>query len=676
MKFRSRYISAPSVFALGVLLLQVLFFQVWRLVLLFKLSDLTIDVPGLILFQSFFLGTRFDLAIAAYVAAPLYLMSTIPRFKITHNKVVQKICLGFLITVSAITFFIHLVDIEFFLFFNSRLNGSVLQWSDTPGFMFSMVWQTYPVVWYLVLYSVLLSLFIAAVHKLLRWVTAWDSRTTILVNLLWIPVTFVVLGVLARGRIEEKAPLTWGLAYFSEYDVANQLALNPTFTFLRDAVYDVGSKQNTASTMEAIAFPEVDSLVRVLTGRSYVAADSSTLRLHRRVEFYSENDNPPNVILIIMESFGASRIGVLDNRYSYDLTPHFDVWSRRGTLFTDFYSSGSHTYSGLFCTLYGYPLIFGKSVMKQVTGQNRFWGLPSILLEHDYETLFFTTHDPHFDNMQGFLISNGMQRIFSLEDYDSSEKLSTLGVPDHVMFDRAIEELGALGEERFFATLLTASNHGPWLVPDVPYGPLPEEEDDRLRLNAFKYSDWALGRFIAAIADNPRFSNTLIVVTSDNGMLYQPMGDMDLTQYHIPLLILHTDSLDESSGRQISSLASQIDILPTVMGRVRLEYDDYSFGRDLLDSSETGVEYAQFSDWLQVGYIQNDYYNISRLDGPQALYRIDPATGRIESPVNLVDSLPEMAIEYNRKALAIFQRAYYNMLLPMSENGADSPEHR
>jgi phosphoglycerol transferase MdoB-like AlkP superfamily enzyme len=77
--------------------------------------------------------------------------------------------------------------------------------------------------------------------------------------------------------------------------------------------------------------------------------------------------------------------------------------------------------------------------MKLFTSENSFWGLPSILREHDYQTLFFCTHDPQFDNMQGFLMSNGMMRVYSLFDYASDEKLSTLGVPDHVMFDHAVE---------------------------------------------------------------------------------------------------------------------------------------------------------------------------------------------------------------------------------------------
>ncbi|RKX29643.1 MAG: hypothetical protein DRP47_01290 [Candidatus Zixiibacteriota bacterium] len=667
MRISSRYISAPAVFAIAILLLQVIFFQLWRLILLFQMSDDAQGVPVGILFQSFVVGLRFDLAVSAYIASALFLLCTLPYLEVTRNTIVRRISSVFLFLATAITFFIHLCDIEFFKFFNSRLNGSALQWSDTPGFMFSMIWQTYPVVWYLLLYFFLLILFVFLSVRILRFITSWGRYSSIWVNLFWIPFTIAFFAVLARGRIEEKAPLTWGLAYFSKYDFANQLALNPTFTFLRDAIYDVGSKENTRVKMESIAFPKADSLVRILTGRQLSDRELSSQRLHREVTFSRENGDPPNVILIIMESFGASRIGCLENRYSYDLTPCFDSLACKGILFTNCYSSGSHTYSGLFCTLYGNPLIFGKSIMKQVTGQNSFHGLPSILRKHGYETIFFTTHDPHFDNMQGFLMSNGMQRIISLSDYDASDKLSTLGVPDHVMFDKAVKELGALENKKYFAVLLTASNHGPWVVPDVPFGELPEEEEDRLRLNAFKYSDWALGRFIAAIADDPHFSNTLIIITADNGMLFQPIGDMDLTQYHIPLLLLHTDSLNNLHGRQISRLGSQIDILSTIMGRLQLNYDDFSFGHDLLDSSETGVKFAQFSDWLQVGYIEDGYYSVSRIDGPQALYRVDTTSGRVASPVSLVDSLPDLATDLNRKALAIFQRAYFNMMLPMRQ---------
>jgi len=651
---RSKYISGSALYSLMIWTLLVIFFQLWRFILLIGLGDQIEGIPGGVIFKAFIVGLRFDVAIACYIVVVLYLLAVIPGIEILKNRIMRIINIVLLFTTASIVFFIHLCDIEFYKYYHSRLNGMALQWTGDQDFVLSMIWETYPVVSYLLLYVIVLGLFIWLTLIGIKWLKKGLTASPVWINFIYLPFVILLLVIGGRGRIEEKAPLTWGAAYFSKYDTANQLALNPTFTFLRDAVYDAGSKEETDALMHRIAIPETDSL---LTGTIGFKIDSS--RIHREVIFNPENPNPPNVILIIMESFGASRIGCLDNMYSYDLTPNFDDISQYGTLFTNIYSSGSHTYSGIFCTLYGYPLVFGKSVMKQVGGHNHFWGLPNIFSKHGYETIFFTTHDPHFDNMQGFLMANGIKRMHSLFDYDSSEKLSTLGVPDHVMFERAVSELKEI-KQPYFATLLSATNHGPWMVPEVDYGSLPDSIDDAKRLNAFKYADWSLGRFIRTIAGDSAFSNTIIVVSSDNGMPYKSQLDLDLSQYHIPLLFLNTDSMIIKKSDLSDVLGSQVDILPTVMGQVGLNYDDYSFGKNLFDSTTSGKSFAQFSDWYLVGYMEDDYYSISRINGPTSLHIISETVSD-----NVSDSLSELSSVMSQKGLSILQKAYFNMMVPL-----------
>ena len=82
------------------------------------------------------------------------------------------------------------------------------------------------------------------------------------------------------------------------------------------------------------------------------------------------------------------------------------------------------------------------------------------------------------------------------------------------------------------------------------------------------------------------------------------------SRVHIPMLILDTRS-DLPRGVRTDQLASQMDILATIMGMVRLDYDDYSFGRDLLDSTSTVEPFAYLSEWYYIGFIQNGYYLVS-----------------------------------------------------------------
>ena len=660
----SRFISTPAVYFLLSAITLTVFFEIWRLILLYLSGDLPNNVPSGVLFESFLVGLRFDFAISCYIGLPLYVLGNIPGLDISRNRFMRIFNFSLMSLAVALMFFMQMADIEFFKFFNSRLNGIALTWANTPGMVLPMIWKMYPVVRYLLLFLVLFFAFFFIVRLLQRKIILNQMKSPVWLNLVYIPVVLAIFIIGARGRLEEKTPLRWGAAYFSSYDYANQLALNPIFTFFYDAIYDAGKKEQIKNQMDEIHITDADSVVREILALPPSPDPAHPERLYREVTFETENPDPPDVILIIMESFGSTRIGCLDNRFPYEITPRFDSLVEEGILFTNFYSAGQHTYTGIFSTLYGYPTLFGKSVMKMVTGQNNFWGLPSIFRNKGFETIFFTTHDPHFDNMQGFLMANGMMKTYSVFDFDPSLKISTLGVPDHVMFDKAYEELGKRNSDgrRYFATLLTTSNHGPWIIPDVPFERIPEEEEEwHVRLDCFKYSDWSLGYFLNKVNHDPAFKNTLIVVTADNGVKHDPITDHDLTQFQIPLLIYNTD-WKWDKGKRIDRLGSQLDIVATVMGQVGLNYHNYTFGHDLLDTAAAITDYAHFSEWYKIGYVEGDYHVIARLNGPTSFYRLE------DRRHNLMDSLPELGREYEKKALSIFKEAYDNMSRPLSDS--------
>ena len=80
-------------------------------------------------------------------------------------------------------------------------------------------------------------------------------------------------------------------------------------------------------------------------------------------------------------------------------------------------------------------------------------------------------------------------------------------------------------------------------------------------------------------------------------------------------------------------------------------------GNDMLDERPftTTTRFAHFSEWYLVGFIQDDLYSITRMDGPESLYRLDDLTRDIS------DSIPAVSAEYSRRALAVYQSAYRNM---------------
>ncbi len=661
MKSTNRFVSPIAVYFLAVAALLAGFFEIWRAVTLIALFDRTTSIPAMTIARSFLVGLRFDFAIACYITLPLAVIGFLPFVDIIRSRASLVLNTALLYLMASIAFFIHLADIEFFKFFNTRLNAMALEWNDSREFVQTMIWESFPVARYILLLAVVTAGFVICVRFLQKQFLRKSSPSLFLATLISFPVLAAILLLGIRGRIEEKAPLNWGQAYFSDYAFANLLALNPVFTFGRDLLYDSGSKHSVDRLMSDLpvsgAYAKTATLLELPAG----SADTLTSRIVRPVRLESPSTDRPNVILILMESFASAGVGCLKSRVEPHVTPRFDSLANHGVLFTDFYSAGMHTYAGILGSLYGYPSVPGKSPMKQVTSQDNMWGLPSILGKYGYHTMFFTTHDPHFDNMQGFLKSNGMQEVYSLFDFDESQKLSTLGVPDHVMFDSALEHLRDKNDRPFFAALLSGSNHGPWFVPDVPFGALPNSLPDAQRLNAFKYSDWALGRFLEQISSDSAFANTVVFVTGDHGLLIKPIYDLDLSLFQVPLLILDPQKR-AGEPRCVDRIGSQVDILATIMGLLRLDYDNYTFGHDLLAADSSRQDYAIFSEGYKIGIVENDFFAIVRPGHEHALYNL------AMPELDVVSQQPGLRAGMSDKALAYFQTAYFNLQYPLHMN--------
>ncbi len=661
MNHKLVWLSREAVFFFLVGVVWLLFAAAWRLIFVVFNYGSSSEAPIPTLLQSFVVGARFDLVIIAYVLSALLVLSVIPGLELSRRRLTRWLLLGVLYTSVALVFLAHTADLEFFAFFHQRLNGMALTWSDTPGMMATLVWDTYPVVRWLLLWAVITAGFIWIAHRLSRAWLVDRGPSRVWSNLVWAPVLLALLFLAGRGRLADMSPIRSGVAYFSQYDLPNQAALNPAFTFWRDAVYDARDKQQQAELFARLSSDDDEALTRQLLGIPDSLADQRGGRVFRPVRFGQQNPAPPNILVIMMESFGSTKIGALDNRYPFDLSPRFDSLAEHGLLFTNFYSTGMHTYCGVFSCLTGCPHQFTELIMKQLPGMARFYALPEILRDQGYETIAFTTHDPHFDNFQGFVKANGINRVISDLDFDDKVKLGMWGVPDHVLFDRAASELLATPNP-WFGFIVTTSNHGPWLIPPVDFERIPDSIDKSEQFNAFKYSDWALGRFIDSLL--PGLENTFIFITADNGYPYRAVHDLELTQYQIPLLIL--DSEDRLTPQRLDRLGSQLDFPATVMGLVRLDYDDYSFGHDLLDTIRPVTDFATFSEWYKLGYIEGDYYHIQRLrGGPETLCRTD------DPAFNLADSLAELTSEYSRKARALFCTGYFNQLRCL-----DRPEPR
>lgn len=561
------------------------------------------DSTALDVAQAFLMGLRFDTVIFGYIAVlPFFLLAIIHAMGLRAGGLTRVL---FVLTFAlfALAFLVSAADIPYFHHFFTRFSVDAFLWADSPVFILGMI-AGEPLYWIVLLPYMLL---LWAFHRLLKsaWQPVLEPRPREGSILASAVAALLVLGLMVvgiRGRLDEKSPIRVGTAYFGTDAFLNQLGLNPNFTLIRSWLDSRKSSNRPAQLM-----PDEEALALAQEFLGIVTLETEH-SLARTVA--GDRSRKMNVVLVLMESMSANHLRRHGN--SADLTPFLDSIADQGTYFANCYSAGIHTFNGIYSSLFSYPAIFRQHSMKE-SGMLHFNGFGTTLKGQGYRTLYFTTHDGQFDNVEGFLRANDFDRVITKADYPAREVKTTLGVPDDYLFRYAVPVLDREADtgKPFFAALLTGSNHIPHYLPDY-YSPRHEETADRM----VAYSDWSLRRFFEEASRRPWFRNTLFIITGDHGMALDPTYEMPLSYNHVPLVFYAPDG--SCPDTILHNPAGQIDIFPTAMGLLGLPYVNSSFGVDLLRQQRP---FIYFNGDDKFGVIDSEWFLIARMDGAKRLHR-------------------------------------------------------
>jgi phosphoglycerol transferase MdoB-like AlkP superfamily enzyme len=583
-------LSEHLAFLFGSAALLMLLLTLLRLLLLLFNRELLGDTSWLTLAEAFANGLRFDLRLVVYVCAPLTLALAY-RPAMTH-RLWQRLWLG---ACASLLILLGMIELDFYREFHQRLNALVFQYlREDPATVLSMLWYGFPVLRLLGVWLVLSAAFFvlsgwldrcsrgkahAAGVPEMRRATARPGQALVL--LLCLLLSFVA----ARGTLRQGPPLRWGDAFTTDSVFANHLGLNGALS-LYEAGRHLYSDSRAKVWKDRMPVGQATALTRelLLTGHDQLV-DQDTAAVRRDFHPPAESRLPVrNVVVILMESFAGHFVGALGS--DANITPNFDRLAEDGLLFRRFFANGTHTHQGMFASMACFPNLPGfEYLMQTPEGGHQFSGLPQLLSARDFDDLYVYNGDFAWDNQRGFFSNQGMTRFIGRNDYINPVVSDpTWGVSDQDMFDRAAEELNRQDPGKpFYALLQTLSNHTPYALPN----PLPVEAvtgqgslDEHL--TAMRYSDWALGQFFAKARQAPYFKNTLFVVVGDHGFgAHEQLTEMDLYRFNVPLLLI-APGVQEHFGKTRDTVGSQVDIVPTIMGRLGGAVRHQCWGRDLL----------------------------------------------------------------------------------------------
>jgi len=600
-----------------------------RLLLLGFNHALIGDTPTRSLLAAFVNGARFDLRLIVYLCLPLVLALLYPP--LMHRRGWQRVWLG---GCASLVSLLGVVELNFYQEFQQRLNALAFQYlREDPRTVLSMLWHGFPVLRLLALWAVLSVMCWKLFSWLARNVQAqpstsklpWSARHTVAFL-----CCALVCVLAARGTLRQGPPLRWGDAYTTESVFANQLGLNGVLSLYTAAKARLAGGRKIHR--DSMPMDEAWALTRALLVAAHEPAherliDTDTAAV-RRIATPPVSGQLPvrHVVVILMESFAGPFIGALGS--TANITPHFDQLAKEGLLFRHFFSNGTHTHQGLFASMACFPNLPGfEYLMQMPEGAQGFSGLPQLLAARGFQSLYVYNGDFAWDNQEGFFRNQGMTRFIGRHDYVNPVVSDpTWGVSDQDMFDRAAQELRQFdGSHPFHALLQTLSNHTPYALPDVlPVAPVTGHGALNQHLTAMRYADWALGRFFDQIRDAPWFDETLFVLLGDHGFgVPTQLTDINLLRFHVPMLLI-APGIRERFGAVSDTVGSQVDMVPTIMGRLGGVTQHQCWGRDLLSLSEADAGFAVIkpsgSDQT-VALVQGDQILVQPQGLPARLYR-------------------------------------------------------
>lgn len=550
MKKRLLYLITLYLTFIGIFALQKPLFMLYN-----ATESLSLGDYGKVIYH----GLSLDMATAGYLTALPLLVLLVSVW--TGKMQLRRWMRPYLIVIAIVMAIVFVVDMALYTFWGFKLDATVFNYLDSPSEAFASV---------SVGFMLIRLLGMIAVTVLIAWllIRITPKKLEICKKRFVTTLLLLVMGgglfIAIRGGVGESTS-NIGQVYFSEHQFLNHSAVNPCFSLLSS----MGKNERFEEMFEF--FPEEERAAH-FDGLYPIPSDTcATTRLL--------NTDRPNVLLILLEGFGATFVESLGG--TPGTSPCIDSLAREGVFFTQCYANSYRTDRGTLCTLSGYPGLPQTSVMKIPAKSRTLPSIASSLQRAGYETDFLYGGDINFTNMKSYLLSTGYQRVTADTDFSLKERTSNAwGVNDDITFNHLYNTLTERSDttRRWFTTFLTLSSHEPF---EVPFDRFP---NDKI-LNSFAYTDDCLGRFIDRLKKQPVWDNLLIVCLPDHGILYREGGisnHNDPRVYHIPML--WTGGAVKAPAI-IEAITNQTDLPATLLAQLNLPHTEFAFSRNVLSDN-------------------------------------------------------------------------------------------
>ena len=331
-----------------------------------------------------------------------------------------------------------------------------------------------------------------------------------------------------------------------------------------------------------------------------------------RANSSKQNLKQPNVIVVLMESFGSNLL-LLDDEKDFDLLMSFrkdfeaGKTKRKGQ--SDFtfvnFLSGQNGTAGSFASLF---FLSPSANISLSSVKNKALPLTpfAVYQKAGYEVVYITSGNRSWQNFGDYISALGANAVydsnFLAQHYPQSKEFQNVyGVGDEFAYKFALELLQN-ATKPLFVVILTTSNHPPYSLPlnfatpkyDIEGKKAFFRQDSvekiRTSVSAFSYASNAFGEFITRVKASSFKDNTIVAMSGDH--IYRDLKAYDnaVLNHAVPFYLYVPNAYTKDfAARKFDfapdKLGSHKDIFPTLYALSLNECEFLSLGgRNLFDT--------------------------------------------------------------------------------------------
>lgn len=515
------------------------------------------DIP---LIKTLWIGLRFDWQLTALACAPflLLLLLPVPRWQTAKWR---RICAWGCAAVLATAFAVAVIDAAYFDEAHRHMGGELF---NIGGDLEILVKMALVSRWQAALGGVAAVAMAAWAWR--RWVAGAAADVSGSLKKLCLQNLLILLMIifLARGMVIQGKPLSAVDAFAGNGQAQANLALNGTLLSAQ-----AWRSRNLVKPLHYLGETEM---------QAFHAAHPQPFRYQPQ----STQSGKKNIVFILLESWSYRYIDALAGK-GYHATPHMDALVGQSQVWDNFYAAGQRSIIGIQAALTSVPALPKREPIGFGLELNNISRIAELAGKQGYRTIMAQSSKRRSFHMDGIAKALGFQEYYGQEDVPLRRRYEQ-DTPafgwDYDTLMLLADKLDAQPRRPFFAFLFTGTTHEPFTDPGKEFHIRPHEsKGENGFLNTLKYSDWAIGQFMAHAQKQPWYADTVFVFAADHTLNTTVRGHDVHERFHIPLIVF--DPAQPQPVRH-SRQASQYDLLPTFADILGIEQAVYTFGGSLL----------------------------------------------------------------------------------------------